>query len=122
VKDSNQSQYEILQEVSGTMPEGFVQSKNIFTGKDNNIIINLPHATGKKYSIRFFDENDNPVFEINKINEPYLILDKVNFKHAGWFQYHLYESGILLEKYKIFIPRDNKSAPLNREQGKRNKT
>src|SRR3989442_816726 len=71
-----------------------------------------------KYSIKFVDENDSPIFEINKITEPYLILDKVNFIHAGWFYYNLYESGMLLEKYKFFIPKDGKASSLNSEHGK----
>lgn len=97
-------------------PNGFVPSKFVFTGKDNNVIINLPNAASLKYSIKFFDEADISVFELQNIKEPYLILEKVNFLHAGWFKYHLYNNDILLEKYKFYIPKDGKNTTNGREQ------
>jgi hypothetical protein len=89
-------------------PAPYVYGKFIYTGKDNNVIINLPEATTHKYSIKFFDDKDDPVFEVRSVPEPYLILDKVNFIHSGWFNYTLFDNGILLEKYKIFIPKGGK--------------
>ncbi|MEI8059659.1 MAG: hypothetical protein WCG67_05830, partial [Ferruginibacter sp.] len=49
-------------------------SRRIYTGKDNNIVVYLPNAETKKYTIKFFDENENLVFELNKITEPYLTI------------------------------------------------
>lgn len=95
----------------------FTPSKFINIGKDNDVIINLPLYAAKKYSIKFYAEKDSAVlFEINKITEPYLILEKVNFKHSGWFRYHLYSNNILVEKYKIYIAIDNKSVPIVKEK------
>jgi hypothetical protein len=95
----------------------FTPSKFINIGKDNDVIINLPLFAAKKYSIKFYTEKDSAVlFEINKITEPYLILEKVNFKHSGWFRYHLYSNNILVEKYKIYIAIDNKSVPMVKEK------
>ncbi|MES2851128.1 MAG: hypothetical protein V4685_18905 [Bacteroidota bacterium] len=96
-----------------TQPEyegtpGFIASRYIFTGKDNNIIIDLPDAATSKYSIKFFDDNDKPVFEISKVTEPYLIIEKVNFLHAGWFYFKLYENGVIKEKHQFYIPREGK--------------
>jgi len=88
---------------------GFVPSKFVFTGKDNNVIISLANASREKYSIHFFDENDRPLFILRHIKEPYLIVDKVNFTRSGWFKYHLYNDAILLEKFKFFIPRDSRN-------------
>ena len=99
-------------------PAGFVPSKFVYTGKDNNVIINLPGAEKRKFSIKFSDENEKPVFELNKINEPYLILEKVNFLHAGWFNYQLFDNDILLEKYKIFIPKDSRNGGNGNQQRK----
>jgi hypothetical protein len=99
-------------------PAGYVPSKRIYTGKDNNVVLNLPDASLKKYLVKFFDENDNFVFEVTKIPEPYLVLEKVNFMHAGWFFFELYENGILIEKHKFFVPKDGKAA-LQGEQGKK---
>jgi hypothetical protein len=86
----------------------FVPSTRVFTGKDNNVIISLPEARQKKYSLKFFEENGTPVFEINKIPDPYLTLEKVNFLHSGIFNFELFEDGILIEKDKIYIPKDAK--------------
>jgi len=88
---------------------GFVPSKFIYTGKDNNVIIDLHEISGSKYSIKFFDEKDNPVFEIRKVTEPYLIIEKVNFRHAGWFYFILYDNGILKEKNQFYIPREGRN-------------
>src|SRR5665647_629790 len=50
----------------------FVQSKHVYTGGDNNIIISLPDAAHKKYSIKFFEEDGTSLFELKKIPDPYL--------------------------------------------------
>lgn len=93
------------------VPEGFVPSKFIYTNKDNNLIISLPDAGKEKFMLHFFDDKDRPIFEIKKITEPYLIVEKVNFLHTGWFYYHLYNDGILLEKYKFYIGKDGRVGP-----------
>ncbi len=89
----------------------FIPSKLVYTGKQNNVIISLPDAEKKKYSIKFFEDDGTPLFELKKIAEPYLILDKVNFIHAGLFNFEIYSEGVLVEKHKIFIPKDGKPMP-----------
>jgi len=89
----------------------FVPSKLVYTGKENNIIISLPNAEKKKYSIKFFEEDGTPLFEIKKITESYLTLDKVNFIHAGLFNFEVYADGLLVEKHKFYIPKDGKPMP-----------
>lgn len=84
-------------------------SRRIFTAKDNNIVIYLPEAEIKKYQVKFFDENDIPLFEMNKITESYLILERVNFIHAGWFHFEVYENGKLVEKNKFQIAKEGKN-------------
>lgn len=84
-------------------------SRRIFTAKDNNIIIILPEAENKKYNVKFFDENDAPLFELNKLHENFLIVEKVNFVHAGWFHFEIYENGRLIEKNKFFISKDGRN-------------
>lgn len=90
-------------------PKGWVASKRIFTGKENNVIISLPDALYKKYSIRFFDEDENPMFNLPRITETYLIIEKPNFIHSGWFFFELYENGVLVEKNKFFVAKDGRS-------------
>lgn len=86
----------------------FVPSTRVYTGKDNNVIISLPQAREKKYILKFFEENGTPILEINKIPDPYLTLEKVNFLHSGIFDFELFEDGVLLEKDKIYIPKEGK--------------
>ncbi|MDB5203813.1 MAG: hypothetical protein JWQ27_3222 [Ferruginibacter sp.] len=83
-------------------------SRRIYNAKDNSIVIHLPDASLKKYSVKFF-ELENMVLELTKLHEEFLILEKVNFAHSGWYRFELYESGLLVEKNKIFVPRDGKN-------------
>ncbi len=89
----------------------FVPSKYVYTGKENNVIIALPDAEKKKYSIKFFEDDGTLLFELKKISETYLTLDKVNFVHAGLFNFEIYADGILIEKHKVYIPKDGKPMP-----------
>ncbi len=94
----------------------FVPSKHVYTGKDNNIIISLPDAERKDYSIKFYEENGRFLFELKKVTEKYLTLDKVNFRHSGLFSFEIYANRIIIERHKFFIPKDGKPMPpLDRE-------
>ncbi len=84
-------------------------SRRIFTAKDNNVIINLPKAEKSKYLIKFFNDKEQPLFDLDKIKEEYLIIEKVNFLKTGWFYFEIYENGKLIEKNKFFISKDGKS-------------
>lgn len=83
-------------------------SLRIFTAKDNNVILHLPEAETKKYTVKFFDENEKFLFELTKLKEEYLIMEKVNFVRPGWFSFEIYENGVLLEKNKFQILKDPK--------------
>ena len=96
----------------------FVPSKMVYTGRDNNVIISLPDAPKKKYTIKFFEESGIFIFELNKISEPYLTLEKGNFLHAGIFNFELYENGTLIEKHKVYVPKDGKPVPNIIDQDK----
>lgn len=78
----------------------------VFTDKEGNISIRLPEAPAHKYSIHFFDEKNNPVFNLGAVKESPLTLDKSNFLQSGWYKFELYEDGKLKEKNKFFIPKD----------------
>jgi hypothetical protein len=94
----------------------FVPSRHVYTGKDNNIIISLPDADSKDYSIKFYEENGRFLFELKKVPEKYLTLDKVNFRHSGLFSFELFANRIIIERHKFFIPKDGKPMPpLDRE-------
>ena len=78
-------------------------SQYVFTEKEGNVTIVLPQALQKKYSIRFFDNDNSALFEIKHVKQVYLTLDKSNFHHAGWFKFELYEEESLKERHKFFI-------------------
>lgn len=89
-----------------TGQENFKTSPFIYVSKEGYINISLPATPEKKYSIKFFEENGSPLFEINKVKESSLIIDKSNFVHAGWFLFELYEDNKLKEKNKLYLPKD----------------
>lgn len=91
---------------------GFVPSKHVYTNGENNVIINLPEATSKRCSVKFFEENGNPLFEVNKITDTYLTIEKVNFFHAGAYNFELYEDGVLVEKHKFYISREGRPVQI----------
>ncbi|MEO7120723.1 MAG: hypothetical protein ABIY62_06475 [Ginsengibacter sp.] len=111
--DTSQTEINIsdLQQSQSTVQTWFAPSKLVYTGKENNIIISLPDADRKKYSIKFFEEDGTLLFEIKKVTETYLTLDKVNFVHSGLFHFEVYANGLLIEKHKLYIPKDGQTRP-----------
>lgn len=87
-------------------PVVYKPSRFVYTEKDGNIAITLPDAGSRKYAVKFFDDELNPLFEIKEVKESALTLDKTNFMKSGWFRFELYEDGKLKEKHKFFIPKD----------------
>ena len=83
-------------------------SKRVFTDNDDNIVIKLPSAKANNYAIRFFTEDYKPLFVLKNITEDYLIVEKVNFSHAGWFIFEIFKNDLLYEENKFYIPKDEK--------------
>ncbi len=79
---------------------------HIVTNRDGLVQITLNDFQQKKYSIKFFEDDDSFLFEIKNIKEGSFLLDKSNFYHSGWFKSELYDDGKLLEKNRFFIPKD----------------
>lgn len=86
----------------------FTPSGLIFTNTDGNLIIALPDAIKKKFTLRVFKEDGTPVFNMKQIKEPQLLIDRSNFLHSGWFKYDLYEDEKLREQNRFFIPPEGK--------------
>jgi hypothetical protein len=84
----------------------FVASIYVYASRDGNVHLNLPDVSAKKYSVKFYDENDNFLFEIKSIKDQSLIIDKTNFYHAGWFKFELLEDEKLKEKHKFYIQKE----------------
>lgn len=86
----------------------FSPSVLIFTNIEGNLIIALPDANRKKFTLRVFKEDGTPIFHMRNIKEPQLLIDRSNFLHSGWFKYDLYEDEKLREQSKFFIPPEGK--------------
>ncbi len=84
-------------------------SNYIYTTADGNVNIRLPQAPQKKYSVKFFEPTGAFLFEVEQVMEPFLILEKAIFMHAGWFNFEIYEDGKLLEKWSLYIPLNYRS-------------
>ena len=88
-------------------PTAFVPSLYVYTNRDGYVRVSLPDdEKPKKYSIKFFDEDNTLLFELKDIKQKTFKLDKTNFYHAGWFKFELYEDGKLLEKHKFYLEKD----------------
>ena len=79
----------------------------VFTGDDGNVVISLPDAIQKKYSLTILKEEGRPIFVIPQITETYLVLDKAGFLRSGWYYFELKEDGKVKERNKFLITRDN---------------
>jgi len=79
-------------------------SNYIYTTADGNVNIKLPDAAAKKYSVKFFEPDGSFLFEIDEVKEPFLILEKAIFLHAGWFNFEILQNGKPYEKWNLFIP------------------
>jgi len=93
--------------VKATLPKEvkkpeWIPSKRIFSGLDGNVLIRLPDAPGREYSIKFYD-NTELILEIPSLSEKELTLDKANFHHSGWFFFELYDDKRLVERNKFFL-------------------
>lgn len=86
-------------------------SKRIFTDKEDNIVIKLPDIKKSSYLIKFFNEDYKQLFEVKNLQDDYIVIEKVNFIHAGWYIFEIYKNGLLFEENKFFIPGEEKLKP-----------
>ena len=90
-----------------TRPNAFTPSLYVYTYRDGYVRISLPdNEKPKKYSIKFFKDDETFLFELKDIKERDFKIDKANFYSAGWFRFELYEDGKLFEKHKFYIEKD----------------
>ncbi|TDW96508.1 hypothetical protein [Dinghuibacter silviterrae] len=82
-------------------------STHIFTDDYGNVKVELPPPGAKKYLIKFYDDQQHFLFDMQDIKDLPLTIDKSNFLHAGWFNFELYVDGVLQEKNKFLLSKDN---------------
>lgn len=91
---------------NGNKPNVFTPSLHVYTYRDGYVRVNLPEDLNKKYSIKFFEDDETFLFELKDVKERSFRIDKSNFYHAGWFRFELYEDGKLIEKHKFYLEKD----------------
>lgn len=79
-----------------------IPSRYVRKEKNSDLVIVVP-VVREKYKIRFFDDRDQFLFEIKQIRDSLLIVEKVNFRHAGLFQYELFKDNALVERNRFII-------------------
>ena len=94
-------------------------SKRIYTDKENNIVMKLPNVKAHKFTVKFFTEDYKPIFTLNNLTDDYFIIEKVNFKYAGWYVFEIYKNDLLFEENKFYIPKDVKKPVVNTKSTKK---
>ncbi len=95
-------------EINGNLnflPAGFVQSAYVFTSPDRYVRVELPYDK-RKYDLKFFNEAGQFLLELDNIKEKRFKLDRSYFSTAGYVNFELYADGKLIEKHKVFLPKD----------------
>jgi hypothetical protein len=106
--DASDSAALSLHQATLVMPPPPPPVGRIYTGRENNVIIDLPDAEKKSFAVKFYEDSGKPVFEMNRIRDAWTVVDKTNFIHAGWFRFEIYDKGKLSEQGRFMLPRDNK--------------
>lgn len=81
-------------------------SPYIFTGDDGNILIQLPYAPVKKYSVTFLKEEGRPLFKIPAVQKTSVTIDKSSFLKSGWYYFELRENNKVIERNKFLVTKD----------------
>ena len=98
--------YNIVKDTGWLSPEEErIASEYVRREKNSSLRIVVPLSRGS-YKIRFFDQREQFLFEIGHIRDSLLIVEKVNFRHAGLFQYELFKDDMLVEKNSFIIKTD----------------
>lgn len=77
----------------------------MFVNPDGNLLLALPESKLSGFRIQFYLPDGAPFFQIARLKEPSLVIDKANFLRSGWFDFEVYEHEMLRERKRIFIPK-----------------
>jgi len=85
-------------------PSVYIKSQYVFTNPfTGHVNIEIPEAKKHVFSISFFDQKDRRIFEIPRISEPSIIVDKRNFQRKGLYKFELLKDKEKLETGYITI-------------------
>jgi len=86
-------------------PSDFIPSIYVFTSPDRYVRVQLP-MDKRKYDLKFFKESGQPLLELKDIKEKKFKLDRSYFYSSGYINFELYADGKLLERHKLFLPKE----------------
>jgi hypothetical protein len=81
----------------------WIPSHFVFSNPEGYVQLRFPEAPEKEYTVKFFEENNTPLFEIKNIKDKQLVLDKTNFYRSGWYYFELYLEEKLVERNKFYL-------------------
>lgn len=96
----------VVKKIEEVKKPDFTPSFYVYTNKDGYVYINLPDAEQQNYSIKFYEENNDFLFEVKNLKQTGITLDKTNFLQAGWYQFELFNNGSLVEKHKFYLAKE----------------
>lgn len=85
----------------------WVPSTHVFTDDYGNVKVEYPIPGGKRYTLKFFDDQQHFLFGMDSLRDVPLTIDKSNFLHSGWFNFEFYIDGKLEEKNKFLLSKEN---------------
>jgi hypothetical protein len=88
-------------------------SQRIFVSKNSQISLSFPQQDLTQYRIVFYRENNEKLFEINQLTDPYITLQKANFQQAGWYYFDIFRGNDLIEKNRMYIAKEKFKSMLN---------
>jgi hypothetical protein len=85
-------------------PFTYVRSQYVFTNPfTGHVNMELPDVKKHNYSIRFFDQANKRILEVERVMESPIIIDKRNFQKKGLFRFELMKGKDKLETGYITI-------------------
>ncbi len=76
----------------------FEPSRQVYTNPyTGHILINLPEALEKNYSIKFYNPDKEEVLAISRVRKKQIVLDKYNLSAKGSYMFKLFEKDEIAE-------------------------
>jgi len=93
-----------IPDASGVQAYNYIKSQYVFTNPfTGHVNVELKDAKIYRYSLKFFDQDNNEILDIPRITEDAIIIDKRNFQHKGIFRFELARDREKLESGVITI-------------------
>jgi hypothetical protein len=93
-----------IPDASTVDPYAYIKSEYVFVNPfTSHVNVEIKDYAKHMYSLAFFDGNNKFAFEVLRISEPVVIIDKRNFQKKGKYTFELYKDKQKFEKGYITI-------------------